>query len=249
MTFGSARITCLGLAMLAAAVQAEPARIGFGSHNAPPYAYLLPNQPTLGLISDLASLLSEHSGRSVTMVAYARESAAELLERGDLDLICITNPAWLNDRKQQRFWWSKPLFVERDLLVVNSRSGWQPQLLSELQGRRIGMVRGYRYPTLEQLPVDQQPERIDAASPFDQLLALADGQLDGVIIADLQFAHYGRINPGASLLQPLPLQLSSHPVHCAFSRQQPANQQLQQDLDQLIANGEIATAVNRYRRR
>lgn len=248
MTFGSARITCLGLAMLAAAVQAEPARIGFGSHNAPPYAYLLPNQPTLGLISDLASLLSEHSGRPVTMVAYARESAAELLERGDLDLICITNPAWLSDRQQQRFWWSKPLFVERDLLVVNAASGWQPQQLSELQGRRIGMVRGYRYPTLEQLPTEQQPLRIDAASPFDQLLALGDSQLDGAIVADLQFAHYGRINPGASALQAASLQLSSHPVHCAFSRQQAENQQLQQALDLLIEEGAVATTVNRYRR-
>lgn len=249
MQGGGLRFMVLGLAMVAAVAPAEPARIGFGSHNAPPYAYLLPNQPTLGLISDLASLLAESSGRPVTMVAYARESAAELLERGDLDLICITNPAWLSDRQQQRFWWSKPLFVERDLLVVNGASGWQPQQLNELQGRRIGMVRGYRYPTLEQLPADQHPERIDAASPFDQLLALGDNQLDGVIIADLQFAHYGRINPGASQLQPVALQLSSHPVHCAFSRQQPANQQLQQALDQLIANGEIATAVNRYRRR
>ena len=248
MGCGGLRMIALGLAMMVAVVHAEPARIGFGSHNAPPYAYLLSNQPTLGLISDLASLLAESSGRPVTMMAYARESAAELLERGDLDLICITNPAWLSDRQQQRFWWSKPLFVERDLLVVNGASGWLPQQLNELQGRRIGIVRGYRYPTLEQLAASQQPQRIDAASPFDQLLALADGQLDGVIIADLQFAHYGRINPGASALQAASLQLSSHPVHCAFSRQQAENQQLQQALDLLIEEGAVATTVNRYRR-
>ncbi|MBQ1783935.1 MAG: transporter substrate-binding domain-containing protein [Gammaproteobacteria bacterium] len=248
MTYGRLRMIALGLAMVVVVAQAEPARVGFGSHNAPPYAYLLPNQPTIGLISDLASLLAESSGRPVTMMAYARENAAELLERGDLDLICITNPAWLSDRQQQRFWWSKPLFVERNLLVVNSASGWLPQQLNELQGRRIGMVRGYRYPTLEQLPVDQQPERIDAASPFDQLLALSDQQLDGVVVADLQYDHYRRISPGASTLKLAPIPISSHPVHCAFSREQPANQQLQQALDLLIDEGAIATTVNRYRR-
>lgn len=236
-------ITLAGISI----AHAAPLKMGYGSHNAPPYAYLLPQQPTVGLLADIATALTDRSGQAITMVAYPRPQAVPMLASGQLDLICITNPAWLGDSDQQKFWWSQPLLNERNLLLVASSSDWRPNQVDQLAGKRIGMVSGYTYPALSALGADQQPERVDGNSPFELLPALGQGKLDGVIIADLQADHYLRTTANADHLEAAPVIISSHPVYCAFSRQQAANEQLRTTLNQLIEDGVITTLVDRYR--
>ncbi len=81
-------------------------------------------QATGGILYDLQQRLAEKVGRRAEMLVGPRLRIQQMLVRGEIDVRCYVNPAWLNESHHQ-YIWSVPFMVQRDLLVGRDKQQLQ----------------------------------------------------------------------------------------------------------------------------
>ncbi|MDA7086125.1 transporter substrate-binding domain-containing protein [Pseudomonas sp. SA3-5] len=239
------RCLSLTLILLSLGITAEerPLRFAVSESWAMPLIHIEHGQAIGGIIHDLQQRLAERVGRRAEMLVRPRPRIQQMLVRGEVDVRCYVNPAWLSESHHQ-YIWSVPFMVQRDLLV--GRSHQQVQV-SRMQGETIGTVLGFTYPELEPLFASGHLRRDNARTQTLALDKLKARRYDYAISNELSLQWFNRQQPAGHKLQPL-LEVSADIVACIV-RDEPdvPTMAVLRALVQMSQAGEFETILSRYR--
>ena len=235
----------LALILLSLGTSAEerPLRFSVSESWAMPMIHIEHGQATGGVLYDLQQRLAEKVGRRAEMLVRPRLRIQQMLERGEIDVRCYVNPAWLSESHHQ-YIWSVPFMVQRDLLVGRSQQQVQ---LSRMQGETIGTVLGFTYPGLDPLFASGQLQRDDARTQELALAKLQARRYDYAISNELTLQWFNRQQPAGDKLQPLQ-EVAADLVACIV-RDEPdvPTMALLRALVQMKQAGEFEQILARYR--
>lgn len=211
------RLAVLVMATLACAAQpvaAEPLRVSWSSHNAPPAAMVEREQLTGGIIFDIGNAVAARLGTTATFLDVPRARYEAQLRGGRIDVTCMTNPKWLRD--PATLGWSPPLFEENDIIVQQSgRSPWDA--VDDLHGQRIGTIYSFVYPSLENLFASGRVLRDDATTLDGNMRRLVLRRIDGVVDSEIAIRWWIRENDLRGQFTVARVPVSTHDIHCAIS--------------------------------
>lgn len=163
----------------------------YSYHQVPPF--VIKAQQKTGLNYALLESLQQELGDNwhLTLQYLSRPELNARLAAGLPTIVLWANPAWFKPA-QGSYLWSPVLFSDREVFVSYFHGGRAIGQLTDLQGLRVGAVRGYKYPGLDQLFASGQVRRVDADSDQDNLAALLDQQIDQLVITRSSFLFFGR---------------------------------------------------------
>ena len=196
-----------------------------------------------GILYDLHTRLAQKVGRQAEQLVLPRQRVQQLLERGEIDVRCYVNPAWITESHYQ-YIWSLPFMVQRDLLVA--RSG-EDALPGSHSGERIGTVLGFIYPTLEPQIASGLVQRDDARTQEQVLEKLAAGRYRFAVSNQLTLDWFNRDQNVEPPLRPLG-ELAADLISCLV-RDEPdvPTQRLLRAMVQMKQDGEFDAILARYR--
>ena len=171
--------------------QAATALTIYAYHKAPPF--VINADTATGLNYDLVQALQHELGEQYQL-KLQHIDRPELNQRLAAKLPTIAlwaNPAWFVQQNPS-YLWSSALFTDREVLVATKQQAKQIVQLDELTGSRIGAIRGYSYPGLNELINAGKLKRIDADSDKENLTRLLETQLEQVVITRSSFLYYAR---------------------------------------------------------
>lgn len=231
------------LLSLGTCAEERPLRFSVSDSWAMPMIHIEHGQATAGILYDLQQRLAEKVGRRAEMLVLPRLRIREMLARGEIDVRCYINPAWLSE-SHHRYIWSVPFMVQRDLLVGRSQQQVQ---LSRMQGETIGTVLGFAYPSLDPLFASGHLRRDDARTQELALAKLAARRYDYAISNELTLQWFNRQLPAGDKLQALQ-EVAADLVACIV-RDAPdvPTMPLLRALVQMKQAGEFETILARYR--
>jgi polar amino acid transport system substrate-binding protein len=238
---------CLSLALillsLGTGAEERPLRFPVSDSWAMPMIHIEHGQATGGILYDLQQRLAEKVGRRAEMLVRPRLRIQQMLERGEIDVRCYVNPAWLSEPHHQ-YIWSVPFMVQRDLLVGRSQQQVQ---VSRMQGETIGTVLGFSYPELAPLFASGQLQRDDARTQELALAKLKAKRYDYAISNELTLQWFNSQQPVGDKLQPLQ-EVATDLVACIV-RDEPdvPTMPLLRALVQMKQAGEFEQILARYR--
>lgn len=238
---------CLSLALIlcsfSASAEERPLRFSVSESWAMPMIHIENGRATAGILFDLQQRLAEKVGRRAEMLVRPRLRLQQMLVRGEVDVRCYVNPAWLSESHHQ-YIWSVPFMVQRDLLIGRSQQQVQ---LNQMPGETIGTVLGFTYPSLDTLFTSGQLIRDDARTQELALAKLQAKRYDYAISNELMLQWYNRQQPGEGKLQPL-LEVANDIVACIV-RDEPdvPTMRLLRALVQMKQAGEFDAILARYR--
>ncbi|BAU75297.1 substrate-binding periplasmic protein [Metapseudomonas furukawaii] len=197
-----------------------------------------------GILNDIIQRLSQRLGLDASVQVLPRNRVELAARQGSIDVRCYVSPAWISDH--QRFLWSVPLFLHRDLIVA--RRGEAPLPTPEaLSGEQVGTVLGYSYPRLQPL-IDRGAVRRDEARNQDLVLQkLLAGRYQYAISNEQALNWFNRNHPDSDQLTAVGI-LEETPVACLV-RDDPdlPTQRILRALQQMKTSGEIEAILARYR--
>lgn len=145
------------------------------------------------LIKQLNGLLAGQYRLELRNLPRARLLQQHLRQPKDFDGVAmLINPRFVNDVEQQSYLWSKPLFDDYNVLVLQARQA--PSELKEdwLQGKRLLAVRGQRLPGIDELVATGRLQREDFNSEMQTLQMVTAGRGDFAFMNHLMFQHLAR---------------------------------------------------------
>lgn len=241
------RLLLLALLLLSAALGAEelPLRFPMSESWAMPMMQLDDGKATGGIIYDLQLRLAQKVGRRAEMLVMPRLRVQQMLVRGEIDVRCYVNPAWLQESHYQ-YIWSVPFMVQRDLLVGRNAPNGQLQPRPQ-QGQVIGTVLGFSYRELQPLFSSGNLHREDARTQELVLNKLQAQRYHYAVTNELSLDWFNRRQPSTRKLQPL-REVASELVACIV-RDEPdvPTMQLLRALVQMSNDGEFEAILARYR--
>ncbi|WP_028455890.1 substrate-binding periplasmic protein [Chitinilyticum litopenaei] len=195
-----------------------------------------------GLVWDMSQQIAAEGGDRVEFVLLPRKRLERTLESGDFELACMLNPAWFKPGMPLR--WSPPLIAMQNVLAIAPGKP-NPQYLSELYGQIFSTVRGYQYPTLEQLFAAGLIQREDAPSEELMLRKLSKGRTAYGVINQLSLRWYNRRQPPELHLGE-GLVLANASVSCATPSAHPRAAELHRRILRLQGSGYFEALRQRY---
>lgn len=163
----------------------------YSYHTVPPF--VVNALQRTGLNYDLLTALQLELGPGWTLKLQnlPRPALNQRLAQGLPTVVLWANPAWFKP-PAQGYLWTPALFSDREVFVSHYQGSRKIGQLAELQGQRVGTVRGYQYPGLEQLFASGQVRRVDSDSDPDNLAALLEQEIDYLVITRSSFLFFGR---------------------------------------------------------
>lgn len=188
------RLVLAGLLLLCGGAGAAESVFLFSYQQKPPY--VVDEARGEGLYFDLARLLSRRlPGHEFVVRQIPRNRLDYLLDRGQLPgLVLGVSPQWFADAARHR--WSLPFIEDANLLVSRQEGPVSRLSLESLEGRRLGLIRGHRYPVLQPLLDSGQVRREDAGSEGANLERLMRGWLDATVVGARTLEFYLARHPG-----------------------------------------------------
>lgn len=194
-----------------------------------------------GLHADLGEALARRLGRNVRVRALPRKRIGQALERGEADLVCDYQSAWLPGP----FAWSRAFIPDQTVLVTAATSP-APSGLSSVAGQSVGTVLGYAYPEVE-AALGAGLRRDDAPDAVANLQKLALGRVAHVLTGR-RLLDYQRRSGGFTLPVHPPLVVATVAGQCALSpRSLVTLAELEAAIQALVAQGELTRILARYR--
>lgn len=240
------RLSLLALLLLCAPLIAEerPLRFSVIESWAMPMMQIEHGQATGGILYDLQVRLAQKVGRRAELLVMPRLRVQQMLVRGEIDVRCYVNPAWLHESYHQ-YIWSVPFMVQRDMLVRRARD--QPVSPALAQGELVGTVLGFIYPKLEPLFASGQLRRDDARTQELALEKLQANRYRYAVSNDLALQWFNRRQPSTRKLQ-AERELNAELVACIV-RDEPdvPTMQLLRALVQMSNDGEFEAILAKYR--
>jgi ABC-type amino acid transport substrate-binding protein len=182
----------------------------------------------------LGAMLAQKMKRSVRYLSLPRKRLPQALQAGEADVLCGYIPEWLPGP----FRWSTPFIDVSDLLISSTRVA-PLDSITQLAGKPIGTLSGYRYPRVEQI-LEQQFVRSDSVSVKANLQMLLAGRYDYAIVGEAALRYYLQHDFPKLPLNP-PQVLHRVRAQCALSPASPLTlTQLNQAISQIQRDGSYA---------
>lgn len=228
---------------LALAAEERPLRFSITESWAMPMVHIENGQATAGIFHDLQMRLAQKVGRRAEMLVLPRLRVQQALVRGEIDVRCYVNPAWLTESHHQ-YIWSLPILLQHDLIV--GRHDEQPPPAG-LRGQRLGTVLGFSYPNLEPLFTSGELQRDDARTQEQVLEKLAAGRYRYAVSNQLALDWFNRRQPEGRKLRAFD-EIAVDLISCIV-RDEPdvPTQALLRALVQMKQDGEFEAILARYR--
>ncbi|WP_028452021.1 substrate-binding periplasmic protein [Chitinilyticum aquatile] len=195
-----------------------------------------------GMVWEMSQQIAAQGADRIEYVLLPRKRLELELEEGHFDLACMLNPAWFKPGLHLR--WSPPLIAMRNVLVIGPGQP-RPEYLSELYGEKLATVRGYHYPTLEQLFASGLLLREDAPTEETLLRKLSEGRGAYGVINQLSLSWYNRQQPEGKRLQ-AGLVLANASVSCVTPSAGPRSVELHARILHLLGAGFFSEMQRRY---
>lgn len=151
-----------------------------------------------GILPDLMTAIAAEMGLAPEFVLLPNVRVDRALENGDVDLHCLLSPSWAPEVKDPTRW-SVPVMPMRDVLVGLAGG---PRTLGEMAKGGpwpVGLVRGYRYPTLEPLLAQGRLVREDAPDQWAALGKLVRERTPLAVANEYTLHAFKRRQGGARL--------------------------------------------------
>lgn len=241
--------TTLVLALLfaAGASQAAELRIGVAESDAPPIVVLnAARQLAPSLSYDLGIALAAELATGARFQLLSRNRVEPAVEASTVDIVCNANPAWFGNAS--RLGWTRDFYPQVERVVTSTTLPRQVAAQQDLAGLRIGVIRGYHYPTLQPLWQDGVAARVDHPRLDSTLKALGMGAVDAAITSELELAGWARNNAAAAQrIKVQPWLVSTHQTYCAVApRSRYSVAQLNRAIAALERKGEVLRILQRY---
>lgn len=221
--------------------KAQKLTIAISSADTLPLAQIEHEQLRGGILKDISDAIGAYHQRTVVYITPPRKRLQEVLEQHDADLLCGSNPAWLNGK----FSWSQPILNNTGLLVSSAKA--QPvQSLSELAGKPIGTISGYVYTEFSEA-MGKHFKRDDAPNMTLNMRKFFFGRFEYVAVDELSYLYLlKQEKPQLKLNKPF---ITSHyQFYCAISPQSTLSAaQVNQAISALQKSGQIKQILARYR--
>ena len=243
-------LSCCPLFFTDALAQATPnpatpvIRAVVSETNPVPYAMFSTEGKLMGGISkSLIDQIGQMNQLPLLYLDVPRARVESWLTSNQADLGCFLSPDWVS--KPQALAWVGPLFYSSQLVVRRSSS--KPiEKLSDMYHKRIGTIRGFVYPELEQAFTERLMTRDDAHSLESNLTRLAQGRLDAVMAVDLSLGYVmSKRQFDVSLSFDL-LWTKPPAIYCAISLTSPLHSTLIKSFTQLQQDGYIRQLLQQY---
>lgn len=154
--------------------------LGYGSHYTKPYVIFDGEELTGGWLPALSSALAKELNSTVGLRSIPRKRYRQMLEDGELDTYCFTNPAWVKETK--KITWSPELFSVRNVLITTNTRAKELKVANDLKGLNIGTILGYSYAPLKTLFKKKQAIRVDTRNFEANLRMLDADRIDAAIV-------------------------------------------------------------------
>lgn len=210
----------------------------------PPYVERVGSRVVGGLILDLMTAIAAEAGMAPEFVLLPSARVDPALSDGTVDLHCVLSPVWWPELRDSPRW-SVPLLPLTDVLVGRPGGPRGLDALTAGEPARIGLVRGYRYPTVQALLDAGRLEREDALDQWGALEKLMRGRTDMAVVNDTTLIAFQRRRPDSGLRQLAVV--DSVPGHCLLGEKPhvPANR-IHAAIQRAVAKGRVAAVLKPY---
>lgn len=228
-----------------ASAEERPLRFSVTESWAMPMMRIENGQATGGILYDLQNRLAQKVGRRAELQVMPRMRVQQIMVRGEIDVRCYVNPAWLQESHYQ-YIWSVPFMSQRDVLVTRGLPS-QDLRPEQLHGKAIGTVLGFTYPRLEPLFTRGQLLRDDARTQELVLDKLFAHRYDYAVSNDQSLQWYNHHQPPERQLHE-GAELANDLMSCIV-RDEPdvPTMQLLRAMVRMKEDGEFDAILARYR--
>ena len=232
-----------GLALTTQLSQAQPLLWGYSPADPAPYVIVRNNDLQAGLTHDIGIEVAAVVERDVIFVATPNNRIEESLANGRINIICNTQPTWLDSPTS--LLWTKSLYEDADVIITRLDTS-APASLGQLKGAIVGTTQGYHYSPQATLAFEQQLiTRHDVRDLPTRLKMLERGRLDAAI--DLRRAVKHLLPTGQTSFRISNWAVETFSLQCAITNPTEDNsQRLAQSIDQMIEDGRIQRIVQRF---
>jgi len=208
------------------------------SNHTMPIAAFQDGELSAGILKDLGEAIAARVGRRVRFVSVPSRRVALALSHGDADGVCLVQPQWIDGT----FNWTEELIPSGG--VVLARADAPPILrVSDLRGKKVGTVAGYRYLFVEPV-LGKDFFRDDGPSGEHTLRKLVAGRTQYALMELTTAAWHVRNDRNLRL----DITYESSKARCAFSQLSKVPfGQIKRATGRMIADGSIDKIMARYR--
>ncbi|QLY26663.1 ABC transporter substrate-binding protein [Bdellovibrio sp. KM01] len=194
-----------------------------------------------GLVVDYVNALAEAMDRkaSFSMVTHYRLNS--YLLKGKLDILCYTSTVWDDAVGKHDF--SKTLFIKREIILGPAP---MPKKVSGLEGKTIGTILQYVYPSLDPYFESGKIKRDDNVSEEGNLKKLMSGRIQ-YVVTDQIFIDYFRMDNPNITKDREELFLRDYPIVCSVSRKGRVKKaDLDKAINEIKTSGKLKAIFRKY---
>lgn len=220
----------------------------YWSQAGPPFVFLSNNSAQEiegGLVKDLAELISMKLNAKPRFINMPVKRLEFELEKGAVDLNCITNPVWKKNPNQ--YHWSPVLFSGADRFLVRSSNKAKLTSIADLKGKSLGIYKGYTYhPDIMKMIEAGEINALKVNDIDHGIKLLLLDRIDALIDFDM-LLNYKIKNEYSETLVLADLFAESYDLFCAYSKNASIEKsQLEKVFNELVTQGEIKKLLGRY---
>nr|WP_246463177.1 ABC transporter substrate-binding protein [Nitrospirillum iridis] len=181
----------------------------------PPLVLIRDGEVSGGLIKAIGDEIARRGGFKPLYRLVPRNRLESDLADGLIDLACGYSPDWLPRLAVPRF--SIPILISHSVMAIRRADTGHLRGLSDLAGRRVGAILGFRYPPeIEAAFIDGTWQREDAPSAESNFLKLRNRRVDAILTTDLEVDYRQATDrTWADSLAVLPQPMGEHEERCA----------------------------------
>ena len=169
------------LCTLLCSIASHSAAILFNYHQSPPFVV----DKGKGFSTDLADyLISRIGSEQLKLKTLPRKRLDDEMGSAEFNgAVLLVAPLWFGDADMKTYFWTKPIFVDKDLVVLPAIHHFDYQAPDTLKGKTVGIVRGYQDPMFDALITTGNMTRYDTQDESSGLQMVSNNRLDAIVIA------------------------------------------------------------------
>jgi polar amino acid transport system substrate-binding protein len=195
---------------------------------------------TAGMLKDLGQAIGDDLHRKARFVSLPRKRIDAALASGEVDGVCNFRPEWL----KASLHWSQPLVTDQELLI-SSPNVPPPRGLTDVVGKTLSLVLGYKYPELDAV-LGKNYQRDDAPNAPLNIEKMLKGRQSYAVVDRLDFNYQSILHPELRSFSALPI--ATYSLRCGFS---PASKipfsEIGDSIQRLVNGGKVDRILARYR--
>lgn len=168
-----------------AAAQPFPAEVILANSPYPPYVMPDNQSGGPGIDMEIAMTALENMGLKTVVRLVPFKRVLNMLEHGQADL---TTSLSYRAERDAYLYWSLPYRTDTSYIFFTRRdSAFQPERIEDLRGRKVGVVRGFVFPSA--FTDDQAIKKVEAPHIPSMVGMLLEGRFDALIVNSIAGKH------------------------------------------------------------